>query len=144
MAVLALVGNGMKLRCRATDEVHPWRSPPLLCVQLKVQGQEQHNGGTGRLLGGKGKGSPPVQLPSAQPPGLAEARNVPLHPQRKKTFSFQSLKHPALGNRSTASLENFLFGNMLNLSVVHCCLLRFKQILYKCGFLPSGFIGDVL
>lgn len=95
-------------------------------------------------LGQKDKGSPPAQLPSAQPPALEEARDVPLHLQGEEAFSFQSLKHPALGNRSTARLENILLGNMLNLSIVHCCLLRSKQILYKCVFLPSWFIGDVL
>lgn len=86
----------------------PWCSPSLLCMHLKVQGQEQHNRGTGRLMGGKGRGSPPVQLPSAYPPGLEEPTIVPRHPQSKKAFSFQSLKHPALENRSTATLETCL------------------------------------
>lgn len=111
MALLPWVGNGGELRCRAVAEVT-----------------------TAPVLGQKGKGPPPAQLPSAQPPALEEARSVPLHLQGEEAFSFQSLKRPALGNRSTARLENILPGNMLNSSMVHCCLLRFKQILYKCGF----------
>jgi len=123
------MGNGAKLMCGAMAEVHPCCSPPLLGMQLKVQGQKQHNGGTGRLLGGNHEESPPVQLSSAQTSGLEAGRNVPLCPPRKKHFSFQFLKRPALGNISTASLENILFGNMLNFSILHCCFLRFRQIL---------------
>lgn len=48
MAFLLSVGNGMKLRCRATAELQPWCSPRLLCVQLKVQGLEQHGDIAGR------------------------------------------------------------------------------------------------
>lgn len=87
MALLQLVSDGMKLRCRAVAEIEPCSSPLLLCMQLKEQ--EQHNGDTRRFSRGKGKGS--LQLPSAQPPSLEEARIISLHPQRKKTLSFQSL-----------------------------------------------------
>lgn len=121
---------------RATAEVHTWCSPPLLCMLLKVLGQQSE-----RLLGEKGKRSPPVQLPSAQPLDLQDARN---NPQWVKDTSFQPLKHHAVGNKSTANLKNILIGKMLNLSIVHCCLPAFQQILYKCVSLPPCFIGDVL
>lgn len=120
---------------RATAEVHSWCSALVLCMQLKGLGQQPE-----RLLQ-SGKRPPPVQLPSAQPPGLEGAGN---NPQRIKDFSFQPLKHHAIGNKSTANLENILISKMLNLSFLHCCLVAFKQVLYKCFSLPSFFIGDVL
>lgn len=112
---------------KATAEVHAWCSPFLLCMQLKVLGQP---------LGGKGN-----RPSSVQPPGLKDAGN---NPQRIKDFSFQPLKHCAIGNKSTASLENILMSKMLNLSIVHCSLVAFKQVLYKCFSLPSFLIGDAL
>lgn len=80
-----------------------------------------------------GKRPPPVQLPSAQPLGLEDAGD---NPQGVKDFSFQHLKHHAVGNKSTANLEIVLISKMLNLSILHCCLVAFKQVLYKCFSLP--------
>lgn len=86
-------------------------------MQLEVLGQQPE-----RLLAGKGKKPPPVQLPSAQPLGLKDTGN---NPKRIKDFSFQPLKHHDRGNKSTANLENILMSKMLNLSIAHCSLVAF-------------------